>query len=130
MPIPAGSADEVGEYAGRLFDCLTEHPQLLRLLQWEALTASGQVTDEAERTRMYAHRTAELAHGQASGALTSAFEASDLNVLLLGIVGYWTLLPQVTRMVTGTSQPEADHARRRAVIVEAARRLAARGRAS
>ncbi|WP_347349294.1 TetR family transcriptional regulator [Nigerium sp.] len=122
VPIPAGSPEEVGEYAGRLFDYLTEHPQLLRLLQWEALTVPGEVTDEAKRAAMYADRSAELAHGQASGVLTDAFEASDLNILILGIVGYWGLLPQVSRMVTGSTEVDA-RPRRRAAVVEAARRL-------
>lgn len=125
VPIPSGSATEVGEYAGRLFDYLTDNSQLMRLLQWEALTTHGEVTDEPQRTRMYAERTAELERGQADGNLTKTFKASELNVLLLGLVGYWMLLPQVTRMVTGISDADADHAHRRTTIVEAARRLAA-----
>ncbi|MEU8664825.1 TetR/AcrR family transcriptional regulator, partial [Actinoplanes philippinensis] len=30
-PVPSTSADDVGEYAGRLFDYVGEHPHLLRL---------------------------------------------------------------------------------------------------
>src|SRR3954468_13054865 len=38
VPMGSASADEVAEYAGRLFDYHRQHPELVRLLQWEALT--------------------------------------------------------------------------------------------
>ncbi|MEE3850160.1 TetR family transcriptional regulator [Gordonia sp. LSe1-13] len=125
VPVPSNSAREVGAYAGDLFDYLIEHPQLMRLLQWEALTIDGDAPDEAERTSMYANRTRELGAGQKAGALADDFEPDVLNVLILGIVGYWMLLPQVTRMITGTGTPGAGElARRRNAVIEAATRLA------
>lgn len=123
VPVPATGAEDVAQYAGRLFDYLEEHPHLMRLLQWEALTITGDVPDEQRRRDLYAQRTAELAHGQAADLLTSSIDADLLNVLILGVVGYWTMLPQVARMITGTAGTEHEQARRRAAVVEAARRL-------
>lgn len=125
VPVPSTGSDDVGEYAGRLFDYLAGHPYLMRLLQWEALTMPDTVPDEAQRRDMYARRTAELARGQTSGAVTAALDPDLLNVLILGVAGYWSMLPQVTRMVTGVDGGAAEQARRRGAIVEAARRLAA-----
>lgn len=124
VPVPSSSPEDVGEYAGRLYDYLLENPSLIRLLQWEALTLPGDVPDEAQRTRMYAQRTAEFAHGQNAGRLSRVFDPDLLNVLILGLVGYWIMLPQVARMVSGPAEAEGEAQRRRAAIVEAARRLA------
>ena len=47
-----------------------------------------------------------------------------LHFLLLSIAGYWAVLPQVARMITGaTTDDTSEDARRRAFVVEAARRL-------
>lgn len=72
---------------------------------------------------MYADRTAELANAQASGAITRGIDPDLLNILLLGVAGYWSMLPRVTRMISGRDEAE-DHDRRRAAVIEAARRLA------
>ncbi|MBB2893754.1 TetR family transcriptional regulator [Flexivirga oryzae] len=124
VPVPSTGPDDVAAYAGRLFDYLDQHPHLLRLLQWEALTITGGVPDEQHRREMYAERTGELAQGQATGNLTSSFDADLLNVLILGVVGYWTMVPQVARMIAGPSDGPHEKERRRAAVVEAARRLA------
>jgi hypothetical protein len=40
------------------------------------------------------------------------------------MAGYWAALPQVARMMTGSARDHAkEHARRRACVAEAARRL-------
>lgn len=124
VPVPSTGAVDVGEYAGRLFDYLAEQPYLIRLLQWEALTMPDTVPDEAQRRDLYAERTAELAEGQAAGVLTTEIAPDLLNVLILGVTGYWSMLPQVARMVTGSNGGQPELARRRAAVVEAARRLA------
>ncbi len=121
-PVPSSGPEDVAEYAGKLFDYMHANPRFVRLLQWEALT----VPDEQQRTASYATRTAALSAGQASGAVDDAIDADLLNVLILGIAGYWTVLPQVERMITAASgiTEDAERARRRAAVVEAARRIA------
>lgn len=125
VPVLSSGPDAVGEYAGHLFDYLHDHPHLMRLLQWEALTMPDRVPDEDRRRAMYADRTTELARGQAAGVLTTTIAPDLLNVAILGIVGYWSTLPQVTRMIAGPDASAKEVARRRAAVVEAVRRLAA-----
>ena len=44
--------------------------------------------------------------------------------LSLSLAGWWSAVPQVARMITGP-EDDAAHARRRASVITAARRLAA-----
>jgi hypothetical protein len=70
--------------------------------------------------------TAVIEARQNDGALTRSFPPDVMNFLLLAVAGYWAALPQVARMITDTNANEADEtARRRAGVVEAARRLTA-----
>nr|BFF16602.1 TetR family transcriptional regulator [Promicromonospora thailandica] len=126
VPLDATEPDAVGEFAGRMYDYSRDHPQFVRLLMWEALTHTGEVPDEDQRRATYEGRTASLAQGQAAGRLTSTLAPAELHLVLLAVAAYWTVLPQVARMVTGTSTDDAaDAARQRAAVVAAARRLAA-----
>ena len=56
--------------------------------------------------------------------MTEAIDADHLAFLILSLAGWWSAVPQVAEMV---SRPidENEHRRRRASVVEAARRLAA-----
>ncbi|KQB85516.1 TetR/AcrR family transcriptional regulator [Corynebacterium oculi] len=119
LPVPSTGAADIGEYAGNLYDYLEAHPALLRLLQWEALTLPAPIPGEQQRTHTYAQRTAEFREGQRTGTFTDTIDAAHLNILILGIAGYWHLLPQVTRMIAAPDEA----ASRRAAVVEAARRL-------
>ncbi|WFE53279.1 TetR family transcriptional regulator [Micromonospora sp. WMMD1155] len=125
VPLDATDPDAVGEFAGRLYDYSREHPEFVRLLMWEALSHTGEVPDEDHRRNAYQRRSATIEAGQAAGRVTSAFAPEVLHVILLAIAAYWTVMPQVARMVTGTAAERRDEiAQRRADVVAAARRLA------
>jgi AcrR family transcriptional regulator len=125
VPLEAEDADAVGEFAGRLYDYVRERPAFVRLLVWEALSFTGEVPDEAQRRETYRDRTAAIEAGQSSGGVTSALAPDVLHFVVLAIAAYWTVLPQVARMVTGGAADDADAVRRhRADVVAAARRLA------
>src|SRR4051812_29145155 len=124
VPLDSASPDDIAEYAGRLYDYHRQHPELARLLQWEALTFNGEVPEEQSRREYYGRKTSALADGQAAGTITSMVAPDLLHFLLLSLPGYWAALPQVARMITGTDADDAaEDARRRAAVVEAARRL-------
>jgi AcrR family transcriptional regulator len=124
LPLDSTSPDDIAEYAGRLYDYHRQHPELVRLLQWEALTFDAEVPEEHSRREYYGRKTSAFADGQAAGTITSAVAPDLLHFLLLSLVGYWAALPQVARMITGTGAEDAvEDARRRAAVVEAARRL-------
>jgi AcrR family transcriptional regulator len=124
VPLASASPEDIADYAGRLYDYHRQHPELARLLQWEALTIGWQVPEEAQRGEYYAHKTAELAGEPVDGG-DGKLEPDLLHFLLLSLAGYWALLPQVARMITGADGDEAsENDRRRAGVVNAARRLA------
>ncbi|MCE8039575.1 MULTISPECIES: TetR family transcriptional regulator [unclassified Halomonas] len=118
------SADEdIGDYAGRAFDYHCEHPELSRLLRWEGLVFTSDVPDEELRREYYGSKTKFVEDGQRRGAVTTVFGADHLTFLVLALAGCWSNMPQIARMLTGDDDDQ-DRARRRASVVEAARRLA------
>ena len=123
VPVESFEVEGIAEYAGRLYDYHRAHPELMRLLQWEALAFSGEVPDEQRRRLHYGRKSTAITAGQTAGVLTTAIAPDLLNVLLLSLAGYWAALPQVARMITGAVADADEDARRRASVVEAARRL-------
>lgn len=126
VALQSDDPDSVSAYTGRLFDYHRQNPVLVRLLLWEALGYTEEVPDEHLRRESYGIKTALFSAGQAKGTLTDEFPPDVLNFLLLAVAGYWAAMPQVARMITGSSANDADEtARRRASVVKAALRLTA-----
>lgn len=123
VPATSFAEDDIGDYAGRAFDYHQEHPELSRLMRWEGLVYPGEVPDEEARREYYAYKTKAVEEGQSRGVLTTSIEADHLAFLVLSLAGWWSAAPQVARMLTG-AEDETERARRRASVVEAARRLA------
>lgn len=124
VPVKSFASEDVGDYAGRVYDYHREHPELGRLMRWEGLMFSTEVPDEAERREYYGYKVTAMADGQANGNVTSDIDADHLMFLVLSLAGWWSAVPQVARMITA-AESDAEHARRRASVVAAARRLAA-----
>lgn len=125
VPVESFATEDVGDYAGRVYDYHREHPELSRLMRWEGLTFDAEVPDEEQRREYYGYKTAAITAGQQAGTVTSDLDADHVMFLILALAGWWSAVPQVARMITGPEN-EAEHARRRASVVAAARRLAQR----
>lgn len=125
VPVTSFANDDIGDYAGRCFDYHCEHPELGRLLRWEGLIFDSEVPDEELRREYYGYKTKAVAEGQQHGAITAAFDADHLAFIVLGLASWWSAVPQVARMLTGPDTG-AERARRRASVMKAARRLAAK----
>lgn len=123
VPVESFAAEDVGDYAGRAYDYHREHPELSRLMRWEGLVFDTVVPDEEQRREYYSYKTAAVMAGQQSGDVTTSFDADHLMFLILALAGWWSAVPQVARMITAP-ESEAEHARRRASTVAAARLLA------
>ena len=123
VPIESFATEDVGDYAGRAYDYHRQHPELTRLLRWEGLVLDDQIPDEELHRRHYEYKSRAMSDGQAHGAITTSIDAGHLFFLVLSLAGWWSAAPQVARMLTG-APTEEEHARRRASVVEAARRLA------
>lgn len=121
--------DDVGEFAGATYDYHAAHPELARLLQWEGLTR-GPAADVAARSKHYREKVERFAQAQHEGALAPGLDPDHLVFALIALAAWWQTVPQLAEMITGAGpddRPERD--RRRAFVVEAARRLAAPHRA-
>lgn len=123
VPVKSFAVEDIGDYAGRAYDYHLENPDLSRLMRWEGLAFDGEVPDEEQRRAYYGYKVQAVVEGQHQGTVTRALEADHLTFLVLALAGWWTAVPQVARMLTGPDSME-EHARRRASVVEAARRLA------
>jgi AcrR family transcriptional regulator len=126
VPSTDTDLDDIGEFAGRTFDYHAAHPELARLLQWEGL-AGGPAADELRRTIHYQHKVNAIAAAQRDGVLDDELDPAHLVFLLIALAAWWISVPQLARMLTGAdSNDPTEHSRRRASVVQAARRLAAR----
>lgn len=126
VPATSFATEDIGDYAGRVYDYHCERPELIRLLRWEALVFDNEVPDEDLRRTFYHDKTAAVFEGQKAGIVTKDIDAAQLMMFILSIAGWWSTVPQVARMLCGPLSEE-EHARRRAAIVQAARRLATPG---
>ena len=124
VPPAFNEGEDVGDYAGRLYDYHRQRPELIRLLCWEALAFDDEVPAEELRREHYQRKIAGVRSGQDSGALTRDVDPGALMLMIMSLTGWWSTVPQVARMLCGPLDEEA-HDRQRAVVVDAARRLAA-----
>jgi AcrR family transcriptional regulator len=116
--------DDIEGWVDRLLDYHATHPELLRLLFWEGIEyGTAELPDEAERQDHYTRKVAAIEDGQARGVITDAFPPRDLLFLLTALANWSAAVPQMRRILTGPE--EADRARLRVSIKEAARRLIA-----
>lgn len=123
LPITSFAVENIGDYAGRAYDYHLDNPELSRLLHWEGLTFDDEVPNEEQRREYYRYKIQAVADGQREGKITQALEADHLAFLVLSLAGWWSAVPQVARMLTGPVSTK-EHDRRRASVIEAARRLA------
>jgi AcrR family transcriptional regulator len=125
--VPRTGADlkDVGEFAGLTFDYHVDHPELVRLLQWEGL-AGGPPADAVNRAAHYRRKVDSFAAAQRDGVLDDGLDPAHLVFLLIALAAWWSSVPQLAHMLTGADPGDpAERARRRASVVEAALRLAA-----
>ncbi|MGC4957567.1 TetR/AcrR family transcriptional regulator [Actinomadura citrea] len=118
---------DLGESVGHLFDWYQEHPELIRLLLWEALESREEVQGELERREMYR----EIVRGAQAGGIAGGPSGEDARRLaqdwmftILGLVAWNFAVPQLCRLVLDEDDEAAALARRRASVVETARVLA------
>ena len=124
LGVEAPGLEDIGEFTGCIFDYHDEHPQLVRLLLWEAL-AEGSAVNETARTAHYRRTVALFAEAQQDGTLKDDLPPAKLLFLLIGLAAWWFAVPQLARMVTGSDgHSAAERRRRRACVVLAAQHLA------
>lgn len=78
--------DDLADYAGRLFDYLLDHPEVLRLIGWAQLERPDATPAQVAA---YRPKVEAISHAQEQGVVTDAFAAADVLALLLGLVTAW-----------------------------------------
>jgi AcrR family transcriptional regulator len=127
--LTGATLDDIGEFAGATFDYHATHPELSRLLQWEGLQP-GPPAEETARSAHYREKVERFAQAQREGVLDDGLSAAHLTFALIALAAWWQTVPQLARMITDADPDDpVERARRRAFVVDAARRLAAPRRA-
>lgn len=119
--------DRIPEYVGDLFDYCAAHPELVRLVQWEALSLPpGEVPGRAERSAAYEAKVAAVAEAQRDGRTAAGLDPRNVLLLLIGMAEWTLYVPQLAGMILQDDPATAkEYTRHRTFLVEVARRLLA-----
>ncbi|MFG1706222.1 TetR/AcrR family transcriptional regulator [Nonomuraea sp. M3C6] len=92
-------ADPV-DYVAKLTDYYHSHPELVRLLMWEALNYRGQdlLPGQESRVERCARKSASLAAGLGE---TPSANTARLLFMLTGLALYPSMMPQLGRIILG-----------------------------
>lgn len=131
VSLSAEQAEDLGDYAGRVYDYHRAHPHFVRLLTWEALQygtseTTGPLAAEAERTAHYAQKVQAVAAAQGTGALTRDTDPARLMHAVIALVNAWFMLPQVARLLMAAT-PNPHPASDRDALVLLVHRLTTHG---
>lgn len=125
VPLEIERLEDVGEFAARNFDYLEDHPDRARLVLWEGLTPGDEAEGGDRRQALYEGKRKAVAAAQQAGILTDTVDSAHLVFLLLALPSWWSAAPQIARILTGPVEDvDAERARRRAAVKEAAIRIA------
>ena len=81
--------------------------------------------DAERRAGHYRDEVDRFVSGQHNGRLGHGLDAAHVVFALIALSAWWQTVPQLAEMITGAGPNDlAERARRRAFVVEAARRLA------
>ncbi|MFF3322651.1 TetR family transcriptional regulator [Streptomyces sp. NPDC002889] len=116
-------AENLPGYAGRIFDHLVAHPDLMRLITWKHLERPGATDAEAQS---YRAKTQAVAVAQRDGRIDPEYDPADVLILTLALAQAWfTIAGGMSPTGTGTPWPPQQLARHRAAVVDAVRRITA-----
>ena len=120
--------DAVAESVGQMFDWYREHPELIRLLLWDALEVADEPGEgEREWRDAFGEKAGHIADAGAAGHLPGDARvraSQDLLFTVMGLIAWNFAVPRMCRLVLDEETEEAAFARRREAVVEAVRRLA------
>lgn len=113
--------DDVGEYVGRMYDYHAAHPELLRLILWEALHyGDGREFDDARQ----AHYRTKLEKLAAGLGAEPSHDVGRTLLTLCGMASWPNAVPQMARLVLGPGAD--DREAMRAHLMDFARTAVAR----
>lgn len=115
---------DLDKWVDEHIDYHQQHPELLRLLMWEALEVPPDDTCRSEeRASRYGLKKQKIVDAQELGVARADMPAPYLLMFLMGMINYGAALPQVRGLVFGS---EFDPDALRAWTKDAVKRVAAR----
>lgn len=115
--------EDLDTWVDQHIDYHRDHPELLRLMMWEALELGPENASVRElRSARYLEKRAKVEVAQAKGLMRTDIPSGYVIMLLMGMINYPTMVPQVLPFLLGN---EADPEERRAWIKDAIRRIVA-----
>ena len=113
-------ADDLGEYAGSLYDAATAHPQVMRFVAWYQLERGANAETRASTATAMQEKRDAIAEAQRRGTVSNRYTPGQLLALVLALANMWSHQNEDLR---GLVPPEAH----RATIVDAVHRLTSPG---
>ena len=110
-------ADNLGEYAGRLYDAGEAHPQVMRFITWYRLERGENAVTRASTAAAMQEKLDAIAEAQQRGTLTDRYTPGQLLALALTLANMWS---QRNEDVGGLVPADAH----RATVINAVTRLA------
>ncbi|MFE7421044.1 TetR family transcriptional regulator [Rhodococcus sp. NPDC057529] len=111
-------ADDLAEYAGRLFDGAKAHPEVARFMAWYQLERGESAGGRAANSAAMYGKVAAIEAAQRRGDVTDRFRAGQLLALVISTANMW----QLQNCDFLSLVPEEKH---RETVVDAVRRLVA-----
>ncbi|WP_066363020.1 TetR family transcriptional regulator [Herbidospora mongoliensis] len=111
-------ADDLPEYAGRLYDAGLAHPQVMRFVAWYMLERGEHAGPRASVTGAMAAKVAVIADAQRRGVVTDRIAPGEVLSLVLTIANMWHHQGEETRALVPAES-------RRSLVVDSVRRLVA-----
>lgn len=113
-------ADNLAEYAGRLYDGGLEHPGVMRFMAWYQLERGRrQTVPRTAVAESMTEKVTAIEDAQRRGVVTDRQTAAELLALLLTIANMWQLQGEDVRHLVPATQ-------RRRLVVDAVRQLVSR----
>ncbi len=118
-------ADRIPEFVGELFDYCAAHPELVRLVQWEALSLPpSQAPNHVERAASYQAKVDAIAEAQQRGHINARLDPRRVLLLLIGMAEWTLYVPQLATMIAGApTDTQEQRAEQRAFLIAVAQQL-------
>jgi AcrR family transcriptional regulator len=117
-------SDGIAHYVGELYDYCAAHPELVRLVQWEALSLPPREAPAyVQRSASYQRKVDAIATAQRDGLIDASLDPRRVLLLLIGMAEWTLYVPQLTGMIL--QQESETHAQHRAFLVSVVERLLA-----
>lgn len=119
------TTDDLAAYVADCLGHFAEHPEFLRLSQWEALESGADLDSGTleHRARYYQQKLNAITAQQRAGNIDPELDPRHVLLVLNSLASYWLLMPQIVRIVLG-ELPDADaRVRHQAFIAECVNRI-------